>query len=255
MGVEKDMVALWIQAGLWGFLGGFALLLGALAGYYLKISKKIIASIMAFGAGVLIAAACFALIREAFIIGGFDSTLLGFLVGVLLFTVVDLYLNKRGAKHRKSSDRSIISSDYKESGSAIAVGAVLDGIPESIAIGLTMISGGLVSIATVIAVFISNIPEGVSSSVGMKSRGWDKKNIFCLWLGIAVICGLSSLLGFRFFSYLPPDINAATLALASGALLTMIADTMLPEAFMETHEYTGLIMALGFVLSFILTEI
>lgn len=249
------MVDLWVQSGFWGFLGGFALLLGALAGYYLNISQRIIASVMAFGAGVLIAAACFALIEEAFIIGGFDSTLFGFTVGVLLFTGVDVYLNKRGAKHRKTSDKSGVSEDYDESGTAIAAGAVLDGIPESIAIGLTLISGGLVSVATVVAVFISNIPEGLSSSVGMRSRGWSKKNIFGLWLGIAFICGLASLLGYSVFSYLPPDANAATLALASGALLTMIADTMLPEAFIETHEYTGLIMALGFVLSFVLTEI
>ncbi|MDD1764036.1 MAG: ZIP family zinc transporter [Methanobacteriaceae archaeon] len=249
------MLSGWIQAGFWGFLGGFALLLGALAGYYLKISHKIIGSIMAFGAGVLIAAACFALIQEAFLIGGFDSTLTGFTVGVLLFTAVDVYLNKRGAKHRKTADKSKVSEGYDENGTAIAAGAVLDGIPESIAIGLTLISGGVVSIATVAAVFISNIPEGLSSSVGMKSRGWRKKNIFGLWLGIAIICGLASLSGYSIFSYLPPDASAATLALASGALLTMIADTMLPEAFMETHEYTGLIMALGFVLSFILTEI
>lgn len=249
------MIAGWIQAGFWGFFGGFALFLGALAGYYLKISHRIIASIMGFGAGVLIAAACFALIQEAFLTGGFDSTIIGFIIGVLLFTTVDIYLNKRGAKHRKTSNKSNVPDEYYENGTAIAAGAVLDGIPESIAIGLTIISGGVVSMATVAAVFISNIPEGLSSSVGMKYMGWSKKAIFSLWLVISIISGLASLAGYSIFNYLPPDANAATLALASGALLTMIADTMLPEAFMETHEYTGLIMALGFLLSFILTKI
>lgn len=243
----------WIQAGFWGFLGGIALLLGAIAGYYIRIPQKIIATIMAFGAGVLIAAACFALIEEAFLLGGFDSTLIGFALGVLIFTGADIYLARKGAKHRKTSEKSRVSAEYQESGSAIAVGAILDGIPESVAIGLTIITGGLVSIATVVAVFISNIPEGVSSSVGMKNRGWNKKSIFGLWFTIAVICGVSSLAGYSIFSKFPPDVNAATLALASGALLTMIADTMLPEAFSKTHQYTGLIVALGFILSFILT--
>jgi zinc transporter, ZIP family len=243
----------WIEAGFWGFMGGFALLLGALAGYYIKIPKKIIASIMAFGAGVLIAAACFALIEEAFRLGGFDSTLVGFALGVLIFTGADVYLSKKGAKHRKTSDKTRVGSEYEENGSAIAFGAILDGIPESVAIGLTIITGGLVSIATVVAVFISNIPEGISSSVGMKEMGWKKRTIFGLWLFIAIICGLASLAGYSLFSHFSPDVNAATMALAAGALLTMIADTMLPEAFSKTHQYTGLIVALGFIISFILS--
>lgn len=246
------MDLMWVQAVFWGFLGGFSLLLGALFGYYIKMPQKIIASIMGFGAGVLIAAACFALIEEAYHLGGYDSTLLGFALGVLIFTGADLYLSRKGARHRKTSDKSRVAGDYEESGSAIAVGAVLDGIPESVAIGLTIITGGLVSLAMVVAVFISNIPEGISSSVGMKKMCWSKKSIFSLWLTIAVISGLASLAGYSIFSKFPPDVNAATMALAAGALLTMIADTMLPEAFIETHEYTGLIVALGFILSFIL---
>ena len=82
--------------------------------------------------------------------------------------------------------------------------------------------------------------------------GWHRKSIFGLWFVIAVICGLASLSGYSIFSKFSPDVNAATMALASGALLTMVADTMLPEAFSKTHEYTGLIVAMGFLLSFIL---
>ncbi|MBZ2166275.1 ZIP family metal transporter [Methanobacterium spitsbergense] len=248
------MFSTMFQAGLWGFVGGLALLIGAVAGYYIKIRKRIIGSIMAFGAGVLIAAACFELLEQAFEWGGYDSTILGFVAGVVIFTLVDLYLSRTGAKHRKTADKSVVG-DYDENGPAIAAGALLDGIPESVAIGLTMISGGAVGIATVVAVFISNIPEGLSSSVGMKSMGWSKKTIFGLWFLIAIITGLSSLAGYSVFSQFPPDVNAATLALAAGALLTMIADTMIPEAFRDTHEFTGLMMAFGFLIAFVLSKL
>lgn len=247
------MFSTMVQAGLWGFLGGLALLIGAVVGYYAKISKRLIGCIMAFGAGVLIAAACFELLEQAFEWGGYDSTILGFVCGVVIFTIVDIYLAKSGAKHRKTADKSFVE-DYDENGAAIAAGALLDGIPESVAIGLTMISGGAVGIATVVAVFISNIPEGLSSSVGMKATGWGKNKIFGLWFIIAVITGLSSLAGYSLFSGFPPDINAATLSLAAGALLTMIADTMIPEAFRDTHELTGLVMALGFLIAFVLSK-
>lgn len=186
------MFPTWLQAGLWGFLGGVALLFGAVVGYYLKIYQRIISLVMAFGAGVLIAAACFELMEEAYVLNWFDSTIIGFIWGVLIFTTIDRYLSHVGGKHRKRSDKSKIPEDYDENGPAIAAGAMLDGIPESIAIGLTMITRGVVSSATIIAVFISNIPEGLSSSVGMKSLGWKFNSIFGLWLIIALLTDLSS---------------------------------------------------------------
>ena len=164
------MFSTMFQAGMWGFIGGLALLIGAVAGYYVKIPKRTIGCVMAFGAGVLIAAACFELLEQAFIWGSYDSTIIGFAAGVLIFTLVDVYLARSGAKHRKTADKSLVE-DYDENGPAIAAGALLDGIPESVAIGLTMISGGAVGVATVVAVFISNIPEGLSSSVGNEIHG------------------------------------------------------------------------------------
>ena len=221
----------------------------------LKSLNVLIGCMMAFGAGVLIAAACFELLEQAFSWGGYDSTIIGFAAGVLIFTLVDVYLARSGAKHRKTADKSLVE-DYDENGPAIAAGALLDGIPESVAIGLTMISGGAVGVATVVAVFISNIPEGLSSSVGMKSMGWSKKTIFGLWFLIADCNWIIFTWQVTVYSAnFPPDVNAATLALAAGALLTMIADTMIPEAFRDSHELTGLMMAFGFLIAFVLSKI
>jgi len=185
-----------VLSGLWGFLGGFALVIGAIFGYYFKIPPKI--------------------------------------------------------KHRKRSRRP---EDFEGNGVAIAAGSVIDGIPESIAIGLTMIGGMGVSTATLVAVFLSNIPEGLSSSAGMKSDGWKATQVFSLWLAISLSTALASILGYTVFQYLPEQITAVALAIAAGGILAMLVDTMIPEAFSQTHDLSGLITVVGFTISFILSKL
>ncbi|HUR47813.1 MAG TPA: ZIP family metal transporter [Candidatus Saccharimonadales bacterium] len=246
----------WIQAGLWGLLAGSALLLGAGIGFFGRMSQRLIAWIMAFGGGVLISALAFDLMDEAFNRGGFDSTSIGFLGGAVLYTGANCYLARRGAKHRKRSGHQQPSEkDHHGSGLAIAVGALLDGIPESIAIGVSMIQGGTVSWVTVLAIFLSNIPEGLSSSSGMKNAGRSRLYIFGIWSTIALVSAFSSLLGYSLFSHYSPDVVAATTALAAGAILCMLADTMIPEAFSEAHAFAGLITVIGFLTAFLLTKL
>src|SRR6185437_4546108 len=154
----------------------------------------------------------------------------------------------RGARHRKRSGTTPGAKQPSDSASglAIAVGALLDGIPESIAIGITMIRGGTVSLVAVIAIFLSNIPEGLSSAAGMKKAGRSATYVFGVWFAIAIISGVSSLIGYEVF--------AATEAIAAGAILAMIADTMMPEAFEIAHDYAGLITVAGFLAAFILSK-
>jgi ZIP family zinc transporter len=131
----------------------------------------------------------------------------------------------------------------------------MDGIPESIAIGVSMIEGGVVSTATLIAIFLSNIPEGLSSSNGMKNGGRSAKYIFGVWIILVLLFGISSWAGYAIFSDFSPTIIAATIAFAAGAILTMIVDTMIPEAFEKQHNYAGLITVAGFAVAFILTKL
>ena len=241
-----------VQAGLWGLLSGSALVLGALLAWFVRIPPRAIAAVMAFGSGVLISALSFELMDEAYRTGGFVATAAGFLGGAAVYTAANMYLNRRGAKHRKRSGDQHPSDEG--SGTAIAVGALLDGIPESIVIGVSLLGGQGVSLVAVAAIFLSNVPEGLSSAAGMKKAGRSAAHVFGLWAGIAAVSGLASLLGYTLFSGVSPAVVAATQAVAAGAILAMISDTMLPEAFETVHEYAGLITVAGFLAAFALSK-
>lgn len=246
----------WLEAGLWGLLAGSALLLGAGVGYFARIPARLIAAIMAFGSGVLISALSFELMDKAFERGGLGSTAIGFLAGAALFTGGNALLARRGAMHRKrSGGLQPTESDRQGSGTAIAVGALLDGIPESIVIGLSLLQGGVVSAVAVVAIFLSNLPEGLSSAAGMKAAGRSAGYIFGVWGGIALASGAAALLGYSAFSHFSPEVVAATTAVAAGAILAMLADTMIPEAFEEAHGMAGLITVAGFLSAFALSKL
>lgn len=249
----------WADAGFWGLVAGSALLIGALAGWYLDLSKRVIAGVMAFGSGVLISALSIDLMGDAFELGGFDSSAIGFLGGALLFTAATWWPDHRGARGRKHHGKNTIRQPTEDeisgSGGAIALGALIDGIPESIAIGIGIIAGGSVSVVTVMAIFLSNLPEGLSSAAGMKQARRSPRYVFSLWTGIMLASALASLAGYAVFSNFSPDVNAVSIAVAAGAILAMIADTMIPVAFHEDHEFAGLITAVGFLLAFVVSKL
>jgi ZIP family zinc transporter len=244
-------VPTWLLAGLWGLLAGGALVLGAAVAWWVRVPPKIVAGIMAFGAGVLISALAFELVDEAARQGGIVATTVGFLAGAVVYVLANAALDRRGARHRKrSGDQQPSEEEQSGSGAAIAVGALLDGVPESVVLGLTLLTGGAVSPAVLAAIFISNVPEGLSSAAGMKRAGRSARYVFGVWIGIALASGVSALVGYVALDGVSPTVVAVITAVAAGAILAMLADTMIPEAFERAHVLTGLITALGFLTAF-----
>jgi zinc transporter, ZIP family len=244
-------VPTWLVAGLWGLLGGGALVVGALIAWLTPVPPKVVASVMAFGSGVLISAVAFDLMEEAAKTGGLVATASGFLGGAAVYLAANLVLARRGARHRKrSGEQQPSESEQAGSGAAIAIGALLDGVPESVVLGLGLLGGGSVSLSVLAAVVISNVPEGLSSAAGMKRNGRSARYVFGVWTGIAVASAVAALLGYVLLGGTPPQVEAVITAIAAGAILTMIADTMIPEAFENTHAWTGLIATVGFLTAF-----
>lgn len=247
-----------LVAGFWGLVGGSALVLGALVAWFVALPQRLIAAVMAVGSGVLISAVAFDLMDEAYAQGGFDSTAAGFVGGAAVYTLANILVSRAGARHRKRSGSNPHESQpaaQSGAGLAIAIGALLDGVPESIVIGTSLLGGGGVSLVTVAAVFLSNVPEGLSSAAGMKRAGHGPGYVFGVWGGIALASGLAALAGNAALAGAGPEVIAAVTAVAAGAILAMLVDTMIPEATENTHEYTGLIAVAGFLAAFWLSKV
>ena len=231
----------------WGLLSASSLVIGAVIAMGFRISLRMIGLIMGFGAGVLISAVAFDLVEEAAEAASSNGVIIaGIFAGCAVFFGGDWLIDRMGGSERKHADGS------QQGGSplAIVLGTVLDGIPESMVIGLTIYEGGAVGAAFLAAVFISNLPESISSTSGLVSGGWQKSRILWMWIAIAVVSALASLAGYSLFQGSSPDTVAFVLAFAAGAILTMLADTMMPEAFEHGGKLAGIATTLGFAVAF-----
>ncbi|QXM07079.1 ZIP family metal transporter [Crassaminicella indica] len=238
------------KAAIWGGIAGSSVFIGSLIGIYFNMKKFIIGLIMAFGTGVLIGAASFELLIEAVKDGSINITAMGFIFGAFLFTILDLIVVHKGGHQRKrSSEKS-----KENSGLAIFIGTLMDAVPESMIIGISMIGQKKVSWLLVVAIFISNFPEGLSSSIGLKKGGYKNSKILFLWLMVLILSLLSSLCGFVFLKNTSSNLIAAIKAFAAGGIVSMVSSTMMPEAYEEGGPIVGLISALGLLSSLILTN-
>jgi len=257
-------MATWLVAGLVGLLAGAGLFVGALLGYLGRLPHRAIAIVMGFGAGVLVAVLTFELVIESTEHGSIAYTAAGFFVGALLFSAVNWLLEQKGAADRKRCGACVAQpteAEIQGSGTAIAVGALIDGIPESIAIGLSVVAGaprgsGLagvsVSAALVVGFFLANVPQGLSSASGMREAGRSRRYVLGVWAGVALASGLAAVVGVALFSDAGDQFLATITALAAGGVLAMLAETMIPEAFHRNMAFIGLVTAVGFMVAVLL---
>jgi ZIP family zinc transporter len=240
------------EAFAWGALASSSLVIGGLLALRFRVSNLVLGLVMAFGSGVLISAVAYELVKEAFDTSAGSGGVAGGLVaGSVVFFVGDHIIDRMGGGDRKRS------SGKQAGGSALAIvlGIVLDGIPESAVIGLTLLTGDGVSVAMLAAVFLSNVPESIAATTGLASGGWPRARIVGLWVGVTAAAGLAALAGNALLGDASPHTVAFVLSFAGGAILTMLADTMMPEAFEHGGKLVGLLTTLGFGLAFAITAL
>jgi ZIP family zinc transporter len=242
-----------LEAGFWGFVGGAALLVGALVGLKARTNQRTIGLVMAFGAGVLISALAFELTAESFDRGGTLAVSAGLAAGGLSFFGGDWILDHRGGNHRKRSG----GEQAGGAASAIVLGALMDGIPESVAIGVSLLGGGGVGVATVAAVFLSNVPESLSAATGLRKAGHSERWVLGLWTAVTVVSAVAAALGYGLLGGASPAVVGFIQAFAAGAILTMLADTMMPEAVAESpnRPFLGVVTVVGFAAAFLLSRL
>ncbi|MCU1438517.1 MAG: family zinc transporter [Naasia sp.] len=239
-----------LLAGLSGLIGASTLLLGAAVATIFRVPTSVVAAILAFGAGVLISTLAYELVEEANASGGLLPTAGGFLAGAVLFVASDWLVSRRGAAGRKRP-----TGTGGGSGTALAVGALIDGIPESIVLGLSVADGGALSVPIIAAIAISNIPEGLSSTAGMRADGRGAGYAFGIWGGIAVASTIAAIAGYSLFGDAGDEVVSFVTTVAAGGILAMVANTMIPEAFERDRVLTGLYATVGFLTAFALHEL
>ena len=228
-----------------GLLAGAALPLGAAAGAFLRLPERAVAGVMAFGAGTLIAALALVLMEDAHRHGGLLHAAAGFVAGAVLYTVADVAIKRFLGRRRRAKQA-------EQSGIAIACGSLIDNVPEGIVLGIGVIGAGGTSPALLAAVLLSNFPEALASAARMREAGHRAPFILGVWSAIGVLCGLAAWLGFLVFRTFSEQAIALASAVAAGAIVAMLVDTLIPEAYEGAHDYSGLITAGGFLLAFAL---
>jgi ZIP family zinc transporter len=235
-----------ISAFLWGGAAAAALLIGyALAGR--GLSNRAIGIVMGIGAGALISAIAYELVPEAVL--GSTGMGVAFALGAIAFFAGDWFVDRRGGGDRKD----IVGDQAGGSGAAIFIGTLLDNVPESIILGMSLALGGAINVAFLAAVFISNLPEGVAGTVNLAAAGRSRRNIFWMWTILVLISAACAALGYGVVHWLPKAQGLYAQAFAAGAMLTMLADAMMPEAFEHGGKTVGLFTVLGFLLAALLS--
>jgi ZIP family zinc transporter len=236
------------QALLWGLFAASSLLIGALIAARRPPHRRALGLIMAFGAGVLLSAVSFELIDEAASIGGGGAAVvLGVFAGAATFTVGDIAIGRFQRRHRGQVMPAV---SEEGAGLAILLGALLDGVPETAVLGLTLVQTGEIGMAMLVAVFLSNLPEGIAATTTLIEGGWSKRTVLGMWAAVVLACGLAAAGGYLLLDGASAGVISFVYAFSGGAVLTMLATSMIPEAYEHAGRAVGVLTVLGFILAY-----
>jgi zinc transporter, ZIP family len=248
---EAENVAAMGEAFLWGTVAGSSLVIGGIVALRAPITRRHVGLIMAFGVGVLLSAVAYELVQEAFETSAGDGGIaLGLLAGSFVFFAAELLIDRLGRRREAPGGSGPESATTAEAGRALVLGIILDGIPESLVLGLTVLQAGAVSAALLIAVFVANLPEAIAATVALERAGRDAKRIVRFWVLVALGFGVAALAGYVLLDAASPRTVAIVLAFAGGAVLTMVANTMMPEALHHCGKVAGFVTTVGFAVAF-----
>jgi zinc transporter, ZIP family len=249
-----------------GFIAASPLLIGCVISLYTNLSQKVITTIMAFGSGVLVATLTFSILVEAFsVTHTISATATGFILGGLSFSIANLILERKSKskekttttiKHANSPENSSsIVEANPMSGRSLFVGSLMDNVPENAALGITLAIGGTINIAFLVAILIANLPTGLAATHAMKSSGQNAKHILALWSVAVIIATVATPIGYSILSYASPPIISISIAFSAGAILVMLAEHMIPEAFKQGGLIKGIALLAGFQIAVVLSAL
>jgi zinc transporter, ZIP family len=227
----------------WGALAASSLVFGALLGLARTWPPRQVGIVLAFGAGALISAVSFDLVEEGAAIAEPGTVGLGLGLGALTYFGLNRVVERR-------TSHGVAGAERENAGPALALGAFLDGIPEQTVLGIGLATGEGVSVALLVAIFVSNLPEAIGATTELRASGTSEKTIRRLWIAVAAICTLASLAGYAAADSVSDDLKAAINGFAAGALLVMLVDSMIPEATRKGGQAAGLATVLGFAVAF-----
>ena len=235
----------------WGALAASSLVLGALLAFARRWPARQIGLVLAFGAGALISAVSFELAAEGLRVGSLGATAVGLGIGALTYFGLDGLIASRSSAGRGRAGRASGS----DPGTALALGAFLDGIPEQLVLGIGLAAGEGIGVGLLVAIFVSNLPEAIGSASEMRKSGTDRRKILRLWASVAAICTLASVVGYAIADAASGELRAGIDGFAAGALLVMLIDSMIPDATRESGRIAGLVTTLGFAVATALSSV
>jgi ZIP family zinc transporter len=219
----------------YGALAASSLVIGALLGIARRWPQRVVGLVLAFGAGALISAVSFELASEGTRVGGWGAMMIGLAAGAAVYYLLDGVVERAGSG--------------SDAGGSLALGAFLDGIPEQLVLGIGIAAGEGVSLGLLVAIFVSNLPESIGSSSAMLEAGRSRGAILRLWVAVAIVCALATVVGWASADGTHGHLQGAIDGFAAGALLVMLVDSMIPDATRDAGRQAGLVTTLGFAVA------